>query len=175
MILLWKIMILIRGLKPLLLFKMKAIIAAMTKERVIGRDNKLPWNIPEDLINFKRLTLNNTVIMGRKTYESIPKKFRPLPKRHNIILSRSMNAIGIDVARSFEEALRIADSYGNDIFFIGGPEIYRQALSFADTMFISYIKKNYEGDTYFPKFDQKNWRIEERHDFADFELIVYKK
>lgn len=148
----------------------------MTKDRVIGKDKTLPWHIPEDLDNFKRLTSGNTVVMGRKTYESIPKKFCPLPNRHNIVVSKTISAEdGIDVCRSIEEAIAKARSYGKEIFIIGGSVIYQQVLSFADKMYISYVKWEYEGDSYFPKFNKEEWEIEEQQNFQEFKLVVYKR
>lgn len=155
---------------------MMNIIAAMTEDGVIGKDNQLPWHIPEDLNNFKKLTDGNTVIMGRKTYESIPKKFRPLSNRHNIIVSRTMlKEEGIDVCPSPEEAITKAQFYGKETFIIGGASIYQQTLSFADRMYISYIKKKCKGDTYFPKFNKEEWNVEIQQDFQNFKLIVYER
>lgn len=152
------------------------IIVAMTEERVIGKDNKLPWHLPEDLTNFKKLTLDNTIIMGRKTYESIPKKFRPLANRNNMVVSRTMpTEAGIDICPSLEEALTIAQSYGKEIFIAGGASIYQQILPIADRMYISQIKKNYPGDSYFPEFDQQNWKVAAEQDFTEFKLIIYNK
>ena len=148
----------------------------MTKNRVIGKDNSLPWHIPEDLKNFKELTTENAVIMGRKTWESIPEKFRPLPNRNNIVISRNMNSLeGIDVCSSVEEALEKAKSYDKEIFIIGGSSIYEQFLPLTDKMYISYLKEEYAGDTYFPNFNKEDWEIIERKDFAEFEFIVYER
>ena len=147
----------------------------MTKNRVIGKDNSLPWHIPEDLKNFKELTTENTVIMGRKTWESIPEKFRPLPNRNNIVISRNLSAEGADVCSSVKEALEKAKSYGKEIFIIGGSSIYEQFLPLTDKMYISYLKEEYAGDTYFPNFNKEDWEIIERKDFAEFEFIVYER
>lgn len=152
------------------------IIAAMTKERVIGKDNKLPWHIPEDLANFKKLTSGHTVVLGRKTYESIPKRFRPLSNRNNIVVSRTMpTEAGIDVCPSLEEAIATAQAYGKEIFIVGGASIYQQALPITDRMYISQIKKNYPGDAYFPNFDVNEWEIEQQEDYPAWELVVYAR
>jgi len=144
------------------------LIAAMTKKRVIGKDNKLPWHISEDLKNFKRLTSGNTVIMGRKTFDSIGK---PLPNRHNIVVSRSVSAIdGVDVCHSFEDAVEKAKSYGKDIFVIGGNSMYGLALPMADKMFISHVKKEYEGDAYFPDWNQDEWEVESQTNRSETEI-----
>ncbi len=149
------------------------IIVAMTKERVIGRENSLLWHISEDLKNFKKLTSGQAVIMGRKTYESMGKL---LPNRHNIVVSSSMlQEKGIDVCRSLEEAIHTAQSYGQEIFVIGGESIYRQALPFAERMYISYVKNNYPGDAYFPEFNEEEWSITQKKDFNEFELIEYER
>ena len=151
---------------------MIAIIVGMTQKRVIGKNNSLPWYIPEDLKNFKELTTGNVVIMGRKTYESLPQKFKPLPNRHNIVLSSSMvSQEGIELCDSVENALHLAKSFQKGIFIIGGSTIYNQFLPFVDTMFISYINKDYGGDTYFPEFNLEEWSIEFQRDFEEFILV----
>lgn len=153
---------------------MISIIAAMTKERVIGKNNSLPWNIPEDLQNFRKLTSGKTVIMGRKTFESIPKKFRPLPNRRNIVISMNMQPQqGIDVCNSVHEAIEKAKSYEEEAFIIGGSSIYEQTLPFAERMYLSLVKHNYEGDSYFPNFNKEEWSIESKKKFQDFELVTY--
>jgi len=149
------------------------IIVGMTKSGLIGKDNALPWRIPEDLQNFKRLTSGNTIVMGRKTYESIGK---PLPNRNNIVISRTMPVQdGITVCRTINEGLEKAKEFGKDIFIIGGATIYEQTLSIADKMYISYIKNDYHGDTYFPKFNKEDWVMESRKDYPEFEFIVYRR
>ena len=152
---------------------MIAIIVAMTKDRIIGVDNKLPWDIPEDLKNFKKLTSGNTVIMGRKTFDSIG---RPLPNRNNIVVTKSKDDIyGVDIAHDIQEALEKAQSYEKDVFIIGGSSIYRQMLRFADKMFISFIKKKVEGDAYFPEINKDDWQQEERKQFPEFDFVVYRR
>ncbi len=159
---------------------MISIIAGMTKNRVIGKNNQLPWHIPEDLQNFKKITNGKTVLMGRKTYESLPAKFRPLPNRKNIVISRTMlPEAGLDVCKSMEEAVERANAAKEEFFVIGGASIYQQALPFADKLYISYIKskegKEYEGDTYFPEFDLNDWEEELREDHDEFEFVVYRR
>lgn len=150
------------------------VIAAMTKQgKVIGKDQWLPWDIPEERALFRKLTQNSTVIIGRKTYQAIGK---PLPKRHTIVASRSKKPIpGVEVCTSIEETLKKAESYGRIIFVIGGAEIYRASLPFADTMYLSFIKKEYEGDTYFPEWNEEEWRIEKEEDYPEFTLVVYSR
>jgi dihydrofolate reductase len=153
------------------------IIAAMTKDMVIGKDNKLLWHLPEDLKNFKKLTNGNTVIMGRKTFESIKGYLgKPLPNRNNIILTRSMQPEqGVTVATSIEESLEKAKMFGKDAFIIGGSSIYRQFLSLADYMYLSFVKKDYKGDAYFPEFSLSDWKEEKREDKGDFEFVIFKR
>lgn len=149
------------------------IVAAMTKDRVIGKDGRLPWSIPEDLRLFKKLTIGQTVVMGRKTYESIG---RPLPERNNIIVSTTMqNQLDVDVCADFRHALLKAKTYGTDVFIIGGGQIYRQALPKTEKMYISYVKEDHEGDTRFPAFDEHEWKIVHREDHEEFELVVYER
>ena len=151
------------------------IIAAMTKEKhVIGKENKLPWNIPEELEKFRGFTKNNTVIMGRKTFESVGSK--PLPKRKNIIVSSSLQPQnGIEIARTIQEAIEKAKKYGKDIYIIGGAEIYRQSFKHADKMYLSFIKKEYDGDTIFPQWNEKEWEIKSKEDYKEFEFVVYDR
>ncbi len=149
------------------------IIVAMTKDRVIGKRNALPWYIPDDLKNFKKLTSGNTIMMGRKTFESIGK---PLPNRNNIVISSSMQPVqGVDVCKDVNEALEKAKSYGKEIFVIGGAQIFEQTMDLVDKMYISHVKKDYEGDVRFPEVDLDGWNIESRQDFPDFVLVIYVK
>ncbi|MBU0980761.1 MAG: dihydrofolate reductase [Nanoarchaeota archaeon] len=149
------------------------IIAAMTEKKIIGKGNELPWNIPEDMHNFRELTLGNTCIMGLKTYESIGKA---LPNRNNIILSlKPVEIPGVDVCTTIPEAIEKAESYGNDIFICGGASIYKQFLPLADTMYISWIKEDYEGDVFFPEWDENEWEEANREDMGPFEFVVYNK
>lgn len=126
------------------------LIVAMDNNRVIGYDNKLIWYIPLDLKNFKFLTSGHTIIMGRKTWESLPK--RPLPDRNNVVITRNPEYVadGAVVVHSLEEALQ--QSPGK-VFVIGGAEIYKQALPYADFIHITYVYNNYIGDAFFPEYN----------------------
>jgi dihydrofolate reductase len=149
-----------------------SIIVAMDKNRVIGKDNKLPWNIPEDLKNFKRITTGNTIIMGRNTYESIG---RPLPKRNNIVISRTMNQSeyhGITIINNIDDAIAYAQDLEKNIYIIGGAKIYEQTLDKADKLIVSYVKKEYEGDTYFPQLKKYDWPIGYVKDYGEFMFMV---
>lgn len=134
------------------------IIAAVAKNRVIGKDNRLLWNIPEDMAHFKALTTGQTVIMGRKTWESLPERFRPLPNRRNIVISRQADyaAPGAEVAASLEIALNLA-STAERVFIIGGEQIYRQAMPIADRLEITEVDLEPEGDAWFPEIAAVNW------------------
>ena len=149
------------------------ILVAMTAARIIGRQGRLPWDIPQDLALFRRLTLGHTLVMGRRTFESLG---RPLCDRTNIVVSRSMPPVdGAVVCRDFDLAVQRALQQGGKIFFIGGCEIYRQALFLAGRMSVSWIKKDYAGDCYFPDYRQDDWRIEQEQDYADFRHVVYRR
>lgn len=133
-----------------------SIIAAMARNRVIGIANTLPWRLPEDLKHFKALTLGHHILMGRKTYESLG---RPLPGRTSVVITRSqdLRVPGCLVANSIAEAIAACNN-DNEIFFIGGEELYRQALDVADRIYLTEIKENFAGDAWFPEFDTNLWQ-----------------
>jgi dihydrofolate reductase len=134
-----------------------SIIAAHDDRLGIGKDNKLPWYIPEDLRRFKRLTLDHPVIMGRKTFESIGK---PLPERTNIIITRNANyqANGCIICTSLEQAIQKATEIDqNEIFIIGGASVYKQALPFAGKLYITKVNGVYDCDTFFPNYEKRKF------------------
>ena len=133
-----------------------SLIVAMAENRVIGRDNQLPWRIPADLKHFKALTMGKPIIMGRKTYESIG---RPLPGRDNIVITGdpSYRAEGCQVVHTLEEALRSAGG-AEEAMIIGGATLYRQTLKDADRLYLTLVKAQPEGDTWFPKIEPQEWR-----------------
>ena len=143
---------------------MISIIVAVSEDWGIGKDNELLWHISEDLKRFKKLTSGNTVIMGKKTWESLPR--RPLPGRKNIVLTDDPNeSIGNSVtAYSINDAL---DKCGPDeeIFIIGGGSIYRQFMTIADRLFITHVHKKAPADIYFPEIDRSIWEIIEKEEF----------
>lgn len=151
-----------------------AIVVGMTKNRVIGRGNELPWKqIKDDLPNFKRLTSGKTVIMGFNTFQSIGK---PLPNRNNIVISQEpLNIDGVAVCTSIAEALDKARSYKTDVYIIGGASVYEQLLPKVNTMYLSFIKKDYDGDKYFPAFDEGQWKRVAEKDFAEFTFVTFKR
>lgn len=138
------------------------LIAAMAANRVIGRENRLPWHLPADLAHFKKTTMGKTIIMGRRTWESLPGL---LPHRSHVVVTRDpeYRAEGAEVAHSLEEALRIAG--GEEVFIVGGAQLYALALPMADRLLITLVHAEFDGDTYFPEFDPAHWcRIAcERH------------
>jgi dihydrofolate reductase len=143
---------------------MISIIVAVSEDLGIGKDNKLLWNISEDLKRFKRLTTGNTVIMGKKTWESLPGK--PLRGRKNIVLTDDHNEIlsGSVTAYSVEDALDKCEK-GKEIFVIGGGSIYMQFISVADRLLITHVHKKAAADVYFPAIDHNIWEITEEEDF----------
>lgn len=146
-----------------------AFVVAMARNRVIGRDNALPWRIPADLAHFKRLTVGKPVIMGRRTYESIG---RPLPQRLNIVMSRAptFHAEGIVHAATLDEALWLAEEsrLGPEAMVIGGAQIYAMALPRTAVIHLTEVDLDPEGDAFFPELDPTHWRetSRDRHDGA---------
>jgi dihydrofolate reductase len=155
------------------------LVAAVARNGVIGKDNRLPWHLPEDLAHFKALTTGNAVIMGRKTWESLPQKFRPLPQRLNIVVSRdpAYRADGATVVTSLPAAVAAAGD--KSAFVIGGAEIYEQSLALADCLELTEVELDCEGDAFFPEFDRKRWRetARARHRSAtglDYAFVTYQ-
>lgn len=149
------------------------IVVAMTRQRVIGCGGRLPWHIPVDLRLFKELTTGHTVIMGRETFVSLG---RPLPDRRNLVVSRTLAATpGVEICRSFPEALQRAAADGKKIFVIGGREIYRQALPVAAAMVVSWVREDHAGDTLFPEFDLEAWSAEKVEEYREFTRVWYIK
>ena len=144
------------------------LICAISKNNVIGNENKLPWNLSEDLKRFKKLTSNNLIVMGRKTFDSIG---RPLPNRKNIVLSNNSNLEidGVEVFNSPDEVISLYKEKPEkkDMYIIGGTFVYKLFLEYCDYLYITYVDKNFEGDAFFPKIDWKAWKLtkeEEKYD-----------
>lgn len=154
------------GMKPRV-----SLLVAMVKNRVIGNNNTLPWHLPADLKRFKALTMGHHIVMGRKTYESIGK---PLPGRTSVVVTRNAHFAqpGVVVAHSLETAI---SACGNDeeIFVIGGAEIYRQAIAFADRIYLTEIDADITGDAHFPEFDPGLWQETGRVNHAPDEKNLY--
>jgi dihydrofolate reductase len=132
-----------------------ALVAAIARGGVIGRDGGIPWHIPEDVARFKALTTGHAVVMGRKTWESLPERFRPLPDRRNVVVTRdrAWSASGAERAGSVEEALEALRDVER-VFVIGGAEIYAAALPFADELVLTEVDLDVDGDTFFPEWDR---------------------
>lgn len=137
---------------------MVALVVAHSANRVIGRDGGMPWHLPTDMRRFKTLTTGHAVVMGRRTYESLPAAFRPLPDRRNVVLTSDAGyaAAGAEVVTDLDAAL------AQDCFVIGGGEIYAQALPHAQRVYATEIEAELDGDTYFPALPEAEWRCIER-------------
>lgn len=156
-----------------------SIISALATNRTIGINNTLPWRLPEDLKYFKALTLGHHILMGRKTYESIGK---PLPGRTTVIITRGNYPApdGVKIAHSLQEAMDVCGT-DKEIFFVGGAELYAQALPLADRLYLTEIQAEVAGDAWFPEFDRAQWQErsrDRRHDEAsglDYHFVVYAR
>lgn len=156
-----------------------SLISALAQNRTIGIDNTLPWRLPEDLRHFKALTLGHHILMGRKTYESIGK---PLPGRTTVIITRGNYAApeGVKIAHSLQEAIAICGA-DEEIFFVGGAQLYAQALPLADRLYLTEIQAEVEGDAWFPDYDRAQWREisrDRRSDEAaglEYHFVVYDR
>lgn len=147
------------------------LIAALARNHVIGTQDGMPWHIPEEYQQYLGFIRDQTVIMGRRTYEIFG---ADLTSRHALVVSRSLPpGEGYEVCDSLEKALAVAQQLGRDIFVAGGASIYAQALPLADAMYLSYIEGEYEGVVYFPAFDAEEWQVEERRPHAQFEFVRY--
>lgn len=154
----------------------KILIAAVAENKVIGKDGDIPWHIPEDLKHFKQKTTGHTVVMGRKTYQSLPDSFKPLPDRENIVLTRSdfqPENDSVKVANSLEDAWK--KSSNSKIFVIGGAGIYRQTIDNADKIILTEIEEPYDGDTYFPDFKKEKWVEKNREQHENFSFVTYER
>ncbi|MZI92703.1 type 3 dihydrofolate reductase [Vibrio sp. CAIM 722] len=147
-----------------------SMIAAMANDRVIGKDNQMPWHLPADFAWFKRCTLGKPVVMGRKTYESIG---RPLPGRQNIVISRDSNLSidGVSIVSSIDEALTLAAD-ADEVMIIGGGSIYQACLAKADKLYVTEIHADIDGDTHFPDWGG-NWRETHRESYQADEKNKY--
>jgi dihydrofolate reductase len=162
-----------------------SLIAALTRNRVIGRHNDLPWHLPDDMKYFMQTTKGHHVIMGRKNYDSIPEKFRPLPNRTNLVVTRQQNLVlpQCTVVHSLPEAIEIARKGGEqELFIIGGSAIYQLGLPLAHRLYLTEIEAELEGDTWFPALNKAEWKevsrrhhpADERHAYA-FDFVIYDR
>jgi dihydrofolate reductase len=158
-----------------------SIIVAYDSNNLIGKNNKLIWHLPADLAHFKRITTHHTIIMGRKTYDSIG---RPLPNRRNIIITRNsdLEIAGCEVVNSFIHTFALVQGE-EEVFIIGGAEIYKQALPFVDMIYATEVDYEFEGgDAYFPKLDTNEWKeiSRDKHhkdekNAYNFDFVIYKR
>lgn len=159
------------------------LVAAVARNGVIGRDNAMPWRLPEDLKHFRSVTMGAPVLMGRRTWDSLPTALKPLPGRRNLVITHNSHwaAEGAEAAPSLEEALRyLADV--PVVYVVGGAQVYTQALKHADELILTEIDCDYEGDTYFPTFDRNRFKevARETHraappnDFS-FSFVTYQR
>jgi len=150
-----------------------SIIAAVSDNYAIGRSNNLPWHLPADLKRFKELTTGHAIVMGKRTFESLPKG--PLPNRKNIVLTSIMSEgvnEGYFEADSLEDAVFLCE-HEKQVFIIGGATVYRQCIDKVDSMFITWIHKDFSADTFFPKFDFNEWEEVSHEDFKADEMNEY--
>lgn len=160
---------------------MISFLVAMDDKRVIGRENQLPWHLPEDLKYFKRVTMGHPIAMGRKTHESIG---RVLPGRENIVITRQPDyqSDGCTVFTSIEDFVGDCRSRDEEIFVIGGAEIFKETFPFADRLYITEIHEEFAGDTYFPEFNLSEWELissqkglkDEKNPY-DYEFKIYDR
>jgi len=162
-----------------------SLIAALSQNSVIGKNNDLPWRLPDDMKFFMQTTSGHHIIMGRKNYDSLPSKFKPLANRINIVVSRQVDlmAPGCIVVDAIEKGIEIAKKANEtELFIIGGAEIYRQSLHLANYLYLTEIKAIISGDTYFPEFDRTDWieisrkshPADEKHQYG-FDFVCYQR
>ncbi|GAB2683047.1 dihydrofolate reductase [Thalassiella azotivora] len=150
------------------------LVVAVARGGVIGRDGGIPWHLPDDLAHFKAVTLGGTLVMGRRTYESIG---RPLPGRRTVVVTRSADwaADGVDVAPSVERAVADAVAAGQDVYVAGGAQVYADALALADRAVVSEVDAEPDGDTFWPGLDPAVWREVSRVPREGFEVVTYER
>ena len=157
-----------------------SLIAALAQNRVIGIENRLPWKLPEDLAHFKALTLGHPILMGRKTFESLG---RPLPGRRNIVITRNADyrSPGCEIAMSVPAAIDLCEQ-AEEVFFIGGAELYKQVLLLVDRLYLTEVQIDAQGDAWFPEFDRtvfaemsREHNLGEKGDPLRFDFVVYER
>ena len=149
-----------------------SLIVAMANNRVIGLDNKMPWHLSADLKKFKSITMGSPILMGRKTYESIG---RPLPGRTNMIISRNLDyqQEGCLVFNDLNTALKKASECTQEVFIIGGSDLYKAILPMVDVIYLTLINKDFQGDTFFPEIDFNEWSEVTREDIKDDPSVCF--
>lgn len=155
---------------------MVSLIVAVSENNCIGKDGDLPWSIPEDMKRVREKTTGNVVVMGRKTWESIPKKYRPLPNRTNVVITRNADyqvPDGVEVYSSIDDA--VATHPGEEVVSFGGASIYEMMLPYVETIYMTRVHQHVDGDTFFPTLDMTEWNttFEEAHD--GFTFYTYER
>jgi dihydrofolate reductase len=158
-----------------------SLVAAVARDGVIGRDNAIPWRIPEDARRFRALTMGHPVVMGRRTWDSLPGRVRPLPGRRNVVVSRNPDwrAEGAERAASLDDALRLLEGEPQ-VFVVGGAGLYAEALAVADELLVTEIDADVQGDVFFPDWDRTAFREESREphvseDGVAFAFVTYAR
>ena len=157
---------------------MISLMVAHDPNRVIGKDNELPWHIPADLAYFKEHTIGKGIVMGRNTFESIG---RPLPKRRNIVVTRNddYEAEGVDVVHNIQDAVKLAKEVHEEVMIIGGEQVFSSVLDDADRLYITLVHQSFEGDTYFPEYGRE-WKLvseseQQISNEVPFSFLVYER
>jgi dihydrofolate reductase len=153
-----------------------SIIVAVAENRVIGKDNALPWHLPADMKYFREITTGHCVLSGRKNYESIPQRFRPLPGRTNIVVTRDRSyvAAGAKVVHSLAEGVAHARQLGEaELFIIGGGQVFAEALPLTDKVYLTLVHHAFDGDVFFTPPSSGDWKLASRHDFSADEKNAY--
>jgi dihydrofolate reductase len=149
------------------------IIGAMARNRVIGRGDGMPWDVPEEYEHFLQLVAGQTIVIGRRSYEIFGKS---LTSAHTVVVSRSATTLpGALVVPTIDDALREAAAFGRTVFSAGGASIYAQTIPRAEAMYLSYIEGDFTGDAYFPDFDEREWTVERREPHERWEFVVYRR
>lgn len=154
--------------------KRVVMVAAVAENGVIGRDGDIPWSIPEDLKHFRETTRGNTVVMGRRTFESIG---HPLPYRTNVVVTRrpDWTAEGVLVAHSVDEAIARAEDLDGDVMVIGGGHVYEAAMDRADAQVLTEVRASPEGDTHYPEFDRSEWAETRREPHEGYDFVWWER
>lgn len=149
------------------------IVGAMSRDRVIGRGDGMPWDVPEEYAHFQRLVAGETVVIGRRSHEIFG---ATLTSAHTVVVSRSARAIpGAVVVPTIDAAVAAARALGRTVFSAGGASVYAQTLPLAEAMYLSYIKGEFTGDAYFPAFSERDWTVARREDHARWEFVEYRR
>ena len=155
---------------------MVTIVAAVARNGCIGKDGRVPWHLPEDMRRYRAVTMGKVVVMGRKTWESIPEKFRPLAGRTNVVVTRQVDyplPDGVERCPSLEDAL--AAHSGEEVVINGGGDLYVQAMPRADVLDLTLVDRDVDGDTFFPRIDPAVWTPAWREDHDGFAFVTYRR